>query len=102
MNTVFTIPENYLDIRGSVRTMIDWAEAQGLDAHGFAVDGFHIDEAPDGTLTLHCQQFDLTADGKRMLAGTAGSDTYEDVLRYAKHPFTAAVTSVPDLMGASA
>ena len=95
MNTVFTIPENYLGIRGSVRTMIDWAEAQGLDAHTLVADGFRIDEDLDGTLTLHCQQFDLTADGKRIvvLGHAAG---------YAKHPFTAAVTSVPDLMGASA
>lgn len=94
MSTVFTLPKSYLDLRGSVRAMIAWAESQGLDAHTLVADGFHIDEEPDGALTLHCQQFDLTADGKRIVSrGDVG---------YAKHPFTAAVTSVPDLMGASA
>jgi len=101
MSTIFTIPENYLDIRGSVQTMIDWAESQGLDAHGLVVDGFRIDEDPDGTLTLHCQQFDRTPNGHRIVE-RGPSGTYEDAPGYAKHPFTAAVTSIPDLMGVSA
>jgi len=78
-----------------VPAMTAWATAQGLDPATLVVDGLHIDEGPDGALTLHCKQFDIDEAGKRIVV-RGPSGTYEDAT-YASHPFTATVSFGPML-----
>jgi len=94
--TVFTLPWNFTAPDAG---LVAWIEDQGIDPARVVVDAFRIDESEDGALTLHYLEFDLTDEGKRIIARGPGGD-YVGSTGYAKSIRSQSVNSLPTLQTA--